>query len=182
MTWEHEYLEHKAKDMDEHYTDLQLLRVSKNLKMVISGAKGEGDKIKNERSELRISKIGESHAAKMLKFDKANKKILMAIKDRLSENAKLDEQLKELDSNVGIRETIYKSRMESGGGADADPSARKMKRIMMRRKLIDLAKAQTDEIEFLRMELDRLRQKTFPSFANAARERLNQQPDEVMDF
>ena len=39
---------------------------------------------------------------------------------------------------------------------------RKMKRVTMRRKLVDLARAQTDEIEFLRMELDRLRQKTFP--------------------
>ena len=71
---------------------------------------------------------------------------------------------------MGIRETIYKSRMEAQGGG-MDPAAKKMKIVTMRRKLVDLARAQTDEIEFLRGELDRLRQKTFPSFANAARER-----------
>ena len=42
-----------------------------------------------------------------------------------------------------------------------------MKSITTRRKLIDLARAQTDEIEFHRQELDRLRQRTFPSFAHA---------------
>ena len=41
-----------------------------------------------------------------------------------------------------------------------------MQSIVTRRKLIDLARAQTDEIEFLRQELDRLRQRTFPSFAS----------------
>ena len=179
MTWEHEYLEQTAADMDEHYTDLQLLRVNSKLKQVISGTKTDSERVKNERSEARIEKIEETHGSKMSKLEKANKKIMSQIKERLSENDKLDEQLVVLESNVSIRENIYKSRQESGGGQDADPSARKMKRIMMRRKLIDLAKAQTDEIEFLRMELDRLRQKTFPSFANAARERLSQQPDEL---
>ncbi|KAG1711478.1 hypothetical protein DVH05_008730 [Phytophthora capsici] len=38
---------------------------------------------------------------------------------------------------------------------------------MVRRKLVDLAKAQTDEIEYLRLELDKMRRRTFPSFAQA---------------
>ena len=52
----------------------------------------------------------------------------------------------------------------------------------MRRKLIDLARAQTDEIEFLRQELDRLRQRTFPSFAHSGTGggRGNGNPDEIM--
>jgi hypothetical protein len=62
-----------------------------------------------------------------------------------------------------------------GGGEDgengsaaataAQERAVKMRSIMMRRKLIDLARAQTDEIEFLRGELGALRERTFPSFA-----------------
>lgn len=42
--------------------------------------------------------------------------------------------------------------------------------VVTRRKLIELAKAQTEEIEFLRGELEKLRQKTFPSFTTAAAE------------
>ncbi len=37
-----------------------------------------------------------------------------------------------------------------------------------RRKLVELAKTQTEEIDFLRKELERLRQRTFPSFAVVA--------------
>jgi hypothetical protein len=50
----------------------------------------------------------------------------------------------------------------------------------MRRRLIDLARLQTEEIDFLRQELDRLRQRSFPSFAHAARKRLAVPPDELL--
>tara|TARA_B110000305_G_C19294545_1_gene565920 strand:+ start:253 stop:600 length:348 start_codon:yes stop_codon:yes gene_type:complete len=109
---------------------------------------------------------------------------MVSIKERLAENTRLEKQLKELDGNVNIREKIYSSRVESSGGV-VDSSARagiKMKRVTMRRKLIDLARAQTDEVEFLRQELDRLRKKTFPSFASAAMERLGGNPDELMEL
>ena len=46
-----------------------------------------------------------------------------------------------------------------------DPS-KKIKEVAYKRKLVDIAKQQTEEIEFLRDELDRLRAKTFPSFAH----------------
>lgn len=67
----------------------------------------------------------------------------------------------------------------NGGNHPAAQSAAKMKRITMRRRLVELAKSQTDEIEFLKQELDRLRQRTFPSFAHAARARLTGNPDEL---
>ena len=159
-----------AKNAEAHYVDLQLLRVNKQLKQIISGVKIESDRTKMEKAELHLSKLHSTHAAKMSKMEKELRKVKKAIGERVKENEKLSGQVKELEGNVGIRETIYKSRMEAQGGG-MDPAAKKMKIVTMRRKLVDLARAQTDEIEFLRGELDRLRQKTFPSFANAARER-----------
>ena len=47
----------------------------------------------------------------------------------------------------------------------------------MRRRLLNLAKSQTEEIEFLRDELDRLRGRTFPSFAHVHNKLEN--PDEI---
>ena len=70
--------------------------------------------------------------------------------------------------NVSLRASIHRARSTSGDGTVADAGAasrKRMQSIVTRRKLIDLARAQTDEIEFLRQELDRLRQRTFPSFA-----------------
>lgn len=43
--------------------------------------------------------------------------------------------------------------------------AAKMNMMVTHRKLLDLAKAQTREIELMREELVRLRARTFPSFA-----------------
>lgn len=48
MTWEHEYLEDKAMNMEQHYTDFQFLRVSAQVKQVLSGAKTESDRAKME--------------------------------------------------------------------------------------------------------------------------------------
>ena len=136
--------------------------------------------IKNAPHFARCS----THNDKCEKLVKANRRVMVSIKERLAENTRLEKQLKELDGNVNIREKIYSSRVESSGGV-VDSSARagiKMKRVTMRRKLIDLARAQTDEVEFLRQELDRLRKKTFPSFASAAMERLGGNPDELMEL
>lgn len=63
-------------------------------------------------------------------------------------------------------------------GPDQTQAAGRMKRITTRRRLVDLARAQTGEIEALKAELDRLRQRTFPSFAHAARNRLATCPDD----
>jgi hypothetical protein len=67
----------------------------------------------------------------------------------------------------------------SGGLNPAAQTAAAMKRITMRRRLVELAKSQTEEIEFLKQELDRLRQRTFPSFAHAAKARMSANPDEI---
>ena len=73
-----------------------------------------------------------------------------------------------------MREAIHATRTGGKGTVDPAETARaRMKAVMTRRKLVDLAKAQTEEIEFLRGELDRLRQRTFPSFAHASQMRGN---------
>ena len=52
-----------------------------------------------------------------------------------------------------------------------------MKKIVLRRHLVDTARAQAEEIDFLRQELDKIRQKTFPSFIRAVKKRIPN-PDE----
>jgi hypothetical protein len=47
-----------------------------------------------------------------------------------------------------------------------------LKRIAAMRKLMGIAKAQADELDYLRQELDRLCAKTFPRFSHATKTRL----------
>jgi hypothetical protein len=133
------------------------------------------------KAEAQLEYMRKAHAAKLSKIKSSNQKLMRQVKEKQEENARLKDQMNELRANVDVRDNIRRSRHE-GHGADADPAKRaksRMKTIVMRRKLIDLARAQTDEIEFLRQELDRLRQRTFPSFAHSAKiQREN--PDNLM--
>jgi chromosome segregation ATPase len=171
MLWEHKFLEETANNLDEHYTDLHMLRVTKSLQSFIKGGDtANKQKIEIEKAEAKLEHMKVQHADKMHKLEKKMNKISHQTDDRASENDRLSEQIAQLRGNVEMRESIHRSRFESGDGGEEDPAqqaAQRMRTITMRRKLIDLARAQTDEIEFLRQELDRLRQRTFPSFAHS---------------
>ena len=56
--------------------------------------------------------------------------------------------------------------LKSEGTDAAEDPSRKFKELAEKRKLNQIVKQRTDEIEFLRDELDRLRERTFPSFAH----------------
>merc|ERR1711865_1281628 len=172
MLWEHKFLEETANNLDEHYTDLHMLRVTKSLQSFIKdGDTANKQKAEIEKAEAKLEHMKVQHAAKMQKLEAKMNKISHQTDERTAENDRLASQIGQLKGNVEMRESIHRSRFESGdGGGEEDPAqqaAQRMRTITMRRKLIDLARAQTDEIEFLRQELDRLRQRTFPSFAHS---------------
>ncbi|EQC41283.1 hypothetical protein SDRG_01258 [Saprolegnia diclina VS20] len=171
MEWDHAYLGMQKKNMDDHYTDLQLLRVTKNLQEIFTTG-DSSEKLKREQHllEAKLAYMGKSHEANAVKQHKVLQSLHATLADRLRENDQFQRQLNELQTHIQIREDIRASR-RSAKAAPAKPSS-KMKAITVRRKLVDLAKAQTDEIEFMRMELDKMRRRTFPSFVQP----LNQAP------
>jgi len=48
-------------------------------------------------------------------------------------------------------------------------SSKRMKEVSRKRRMLDQMKAYQEEIDFLKEELDKLRAKTFPSFAHTKR-------------
>jgi len=118
--------------------------------------------------------MNRAHTKKSRKLISINLKVSQQIRSRKDENERLKQQLNELKDAVSVREAVARSRSDSlAGDLSAEQrTAHRMKRITLRRRLIDLARLQTEEIDFLRQELDRLRQRTFPSFSHATRDRL----------
>ncbi|CAM9456895.1 unnamed protein product [Scytosiphon promiscuus] len=179
MQWDHTYLDEQVKDREAYYIDLQLLRVTKKLQAVLKGDRGEKDKELVQKTEARVGMMERSHdfsvalepSLQTHKARQVNAKIAQQLQERLDENRRVSGQLVQLATSVNVREAIYRSHMEASGGEinPAHQAAGRMKRITTRRRLVDLARAQTGEIEALKAELDRLRQRTFPSFAHAAR-------------
>merc|ERR1711988_627946 len=181
MQWEENYMKMKERDLEEFYTDLLLLRVEKKTLAIMRGEVGLNETDVAVRGEQRMALLKRMHLDKHAKISQVNSKISASIRDRRAENERLKGQLRELEASVKARESIYRSRLDGGGEMSAQQKAQKrMKRVTMRRRLIDLGRVQTEEIDFLRQELDRLRQRTFPSFAHAARHRLLLPPDEIV--
>jgi hypothetical protein len=190
MTWEDKYMSARLQDLGEFYTDLLLLRVEKSTLQAMQNGGGSSaahDSKSNAddaaaKFEKREDKTKQAFSVKEQRQIVSNTKLAQQIQDRRNENEKLREQLTQLESNIKIREAIYRARVPGGGNGGNEDSAvaARMKKVTMRRRLVDLARVQTEEIEFLRGELDRLRQRTFPSFAHAAKHRLQLPPDEII--
>jgi len=182
MVWEDGYNAMALDDLEHFYTDVLLMRVEKT---TLSAMRGESkmmtDEEAGQRQDARLAMIAKVANARCAKAEGTCTQLQRQIADRRAENGTLREQLKALEGSVAAREAMYRARVESAGGnvGPAAAASARMKRVTMRRRLVDLARAQTEEVDFLRSELDRLRQRTFPSFAHAARSRLALPPDEA---
>ena len=95
------------------------------------------------------------------------------LEDRNNECYQLEGKISNLKSQVSLSKSVKQSRDESRvGGQPGGIAAIKMKKVVAKRHMVDTARAQAEEIDYLRQELDKLRQRTFPSFVKATRKRL----------
>jgi len=124
----------------------------------------ESEKIKT--LEKQVSKL-KDNADRRIKAIKAKIMVLQKqIHDKIREN-------EELEQNARKKEESVKQRMEildlsSGGGGEEvkQETENKMKIIATKRRLKDVLLQQEEEFMMLSEELNRIREKTFPSFAH----------------
>lgn len=110
---------------------------------------------------------------KIRKLKKAYEALRRLVKGRSDESNALHDKILKLRGEVEARENVLKSRNDARGST-ANPVASaqlKMKKVIAKRQLVDTARAQSEEIDYLRQELDRMRQRTFPSFVRATKKR-----------
>jgi len=87
------------------------------------------------------------------------------IKEKSAENEELERKARVLKGNVEARQQIIDLKSAASNDGGNDPT-KKFKEIANQRKMMDVIKQQEEEIMFLQDELDRLRARTFPSFAH----------------
>jgi len=204
LDWEHKMLIMRTDDLEERTKDVHMLRVTKDLQSLLHGA-GEDSRAKAE-AELLERKIAHLYAAVKRKEENLSSTFNgydRAVKMKQRENAMLAKKLGELQQNVVQREHIRRLRAPAGGGqggqmmsekgkkrpiigggfkvhineAEAGAAMSQFRELKLRRQIMDAAKKHTDEIDLLRKELDRLRQRTFPSFVRL-HERAPAAPDQ----
>ena len=111
---------------------------------------------------------------KIQTLGKTNENLVRIIDERHQECGMLQHKVGSLKQEVQACRSVKLSRDEARGvqGDPINVAATKMKKVVGRRHMVDIARAQAEEIDYLRQELDKMHQRTFPSFVKATRKRL----------
>jgi len=162
----------KILDLEHSYftmltTEYQLRRVTKKDQEVIA-AGGHLAKRKNECSSLekKMNFTKSTMQSKINEKKREFKKYQMKMAEIEKSNDCLVKQIEKLQVGVASKQDIVNIRGTVSVNEEKKQSTqKKMDAVVTRRKLVDLVDAQSQEITFLRNELDRLRRRTFPSFS-----------------
>ena len=143
MEWESSFLKAQSHDLEEYYTDLQLLHVTKSLQSVLKGNQSTTAAPEQiAREEARISILIKANEKKLSTLTNTNSKLVQQIQAREDENKRLHLQLNQINDAIIVREAITRSQLNSfTEEANAEQRTRyHMKRITLRRRLIDLVR------------------------------------------
>lgn len=164
--WEQKRLEMTFEDLTEKTREFQLQRVTKSLQELIKSGQGVDARKEAEISTLerKVEFYNSSFEAKVQERRSKLAKLRRMTKDMARENIQLEEDIRELEISVSERKKIYDLKFEHEDGGSKERI--QFNEVVARKRLVDIAKAQAEEIEFLREELTRLRQRTFPSFSH----------------
>lgn len=164
-------LDFQAEDSIIRTRDIQLLRLTKQMQEYLRS----GDEYSHGAEIAALEKRSEySEKAHRHKLDEKTRnlnKISRKVSEKTSQNSKLDQQLSELAKAVSARQEIHDSSSRKSRNKNADSQEEggdtALLEIYNRRRLVDLAKAQAQDISILREEVERLRLRTYPAFSTA---------------
>jgi len=139
--------------------------VTKQTQEIIMQKNIKKDEDIKKRLDNQIKALEENTKKRTKDITDKLKKMQREIKEKDAENEELEKKARDLKQAVESRQQIIdlKSAASSDGGNDP---AKKFKEVANQRKMMDVIKQQEEEIMFLQDELDRLRARTFPSFAH----------------
>jgi len=164
LQWENKRADMEAIDLVERTKEFQLLRVTKDLQHKIRGGSEENQQVEVAALERKLESLKGAHDDKIAELKRQITKIDRMVADKEAEMASLKGQIDQLEGSVLERKMIHEIQAKNKD-ASGD-SFKRFEEMHMKRKLQTLVGMQTQEVELLREELDRLRRRTFPTFTH----------------
>ena len=154
-----------TKDFKERATDVQLYRVTKQTQEIIQGKHTKRDEEDKKRLEQQIKQLEENTLNRIKAVEKTKQKLKREIREKKAENEQLEQKARQLKLQADDRQSIIALQSKYQAEDASDPQ-KKCAEIAQQRKLLEVIQQQSEEMMFLKDELDRLRARTFPSFAH----------------
>ena len=175
IEWESDFFAFAAQSLEMQLRHLHTLRVTKQMQAFINGGGDDHNAREREKLAVKIDHVRQTMAEKIEDRRQQMQRLRRTMRDKEVENYILQDQVGESKALVDDRRAI---RDLQSSEVDYMRSDKLMRDMRVTRKLEDVAKAQQAEMSTMKKEIDRLRERTFPSFAVVSK-RVVGNPDQM---